>query len=242
MKTFKKYILIAAATILTTSVSFAQDDNNVNQSSDLEQRISNLEAENAKLQAEAQAQENADLRKYIWGKGRYTRLGFAWAQTAPENSAVYKGKFGVSLTKGVTYRILPTKPIAGCLMFGIDATWFDLQVASYKSPYENVGGNWTSDFVEDGSSNDDEGGFDFNIGHLSLSAAIGVGPSVTVAPFVFTGIKGLMPPQSAALFPLQPDLYGLYGKPGWRHGVFRSFRQYVQLRRQYHLPLDRSGR
>lgn len=134
----------------------------------------------------------------VWGKGRFTRIGYSWSQTAVEDNPVYDGKFGFFLVKGTTYHV-HRNPIAKILKFGIDATWMDIQFSKYKSP--TTSGNWTSEIDETIGADDEDGG-DFNIGHMALSYSFEVGPSVSVAPFLLLN--------NAALSHLKANLYFHY--------------------------------
>lgn len=204
----KKYILMAAA-MLTAGLGFAQTiDEEPTDTLSQEERIARLEAQNEQYRLEREKAQKAAERKSIWGKGRYTRLGFAIAETAPENSLTYKGSFAFSLTKGVTYRILPSKPIANCLLFGIDVTWIDLQFSKYKDPYEDDDNKWTSDIVMDNQYDDDDNPSIPDLGYMSLSGGMGIGPSVTIAPFVFTNVKRLKPLKAQLYFHYNPTYVG----------------------------------
>lgn len=143
-----------------------------------------------------------------WGKGRFTRLGYAWAETADEYSPVEKGKFSFFLTKGTSY-YFPKTPIAKMLKIGIDAVWFDAQVSKYGSGYDDL--NWTSEFEpvdridDDGES--EEVDFDMNkICTWGLSLAMGIGPNVSVAPFALTNIKIMQPLRLSVYFHYSPTV------------------------------------
>jgi len=155
--------------------------------------------------------EAENLNKKIWGKGRFTRLGYAIAQTVDEYSPVEKSKFSFFLTKGTTY-LFPKKPIAGLLKIGLDAVWFDIQATKYNSPYSSM--NWTSEFVDEpatspeyGYEDEDEGlDFDLNIGCWGVSMGMGIGPNVSVAPFALTSIKCLQPLRVSLYFHYAPTM------------------------------------
>ena len=126
------------------------------------------------------ASSAAYAQKDIWGKGRYFNIGYSIAQTAPENSYIDKGKFGVSITKGTTY-LFPKTPFANMVKVGFDVNWMDISVAKYKAT-----AGWENEFLDENYDNDydNDGDFDINIGRLSLLVgAFGIGPNVTVAPF-----------------------------------------------------------
>lgn len=195
----KKLILTAIAALAATA-AFAQTDN-----SDVAARADSLQHE---LDAIHHQQELDRIDSRVWGKkGRFLRLGYAIGQTSDEFGPVEKGKYSFFLTKGTTY-FIPKRPIAGILKFGIDAIWFDAQFTKYKSPYSDQ--DWTSEIVERDPSDydyEDEGeDFDFNIGRMGLSFAMGVGPSVSVAPFARTSIKGLQPLRASIYFHYSPTV------------------------------------
>lgn len=168
---------MATLALASTTILTAQDD--------LNQRIDELQNKLDEIENEKKLE---DINKRVWGKGRFLRIGMANAQTQMEGSAVEKSKWSFFLTKGTTYWI-PSKPIAGMIKFGIDATWFDLQVSKYDSPFGTSSEGWTST-LPDVSDSDDI--FDLNIGRIAVGAGLGIGPSVTVAPFSNMA-KGLQP-------------------------------------------------
>lgn len=155
--------------------------------------------------------ETEKLNKKIWGKGRFTRIGYAIAQTADEYSPVEKSKFSFFLTKGTTY-LFPNKPIAGLLKIGLDAVWFDIQATKYNSPYSSL--DWTSEFIEEpttspeyGYEDESEGlDLDLNIGCWGVSMGMGIGPNVSVAPFALTSIKALQPMRVSLYFHYAPTM------------------------------------
>lgn len=178
----------------------AQTDGNDLRADSLQQVIDEM---NLKADREA-------INKIIWGKGRFTRLGYSWSQTADEFSPIEKSKYSFFLTKGTTYRF-PKQPIAGLLKIGIDAIWFDAQFTKYTSPYDSQ--EWTSEFVTMPSAydEDEDFDFDFNIGCMGASFAMGIGPNVSVAPFALTDINGLRPLRVSAYFHYSPT-FQLYLK------------------------------
>lgn len=162
---------------------------------DVYERLDQLQNKLDKIENE---QKQLDYNKRVWGKGRFFRLGYAKAQTQIEGKEVEKSDWSFFLTKGTTYRI-PSKPIAGMVKFGIDVTWFDLQVSKYASPYDMSEG-WTSTLPD---IPDDEEDLCLNIGRLAVGAGMGIGPSVTVAPFSNMA-KGLQPLRATLYFHYAP--------------------------------------
>lgn len=159
------------------------------------------------------AAENDD----IWGKGRFLRIGYANVQTGDGMNPVEKNKFGFFLTKGTSY-LFPKQPIAGLLKVGVDAVWLDMQLSKYKSPYANT--VWTSEFEYDNDYKyDDEGGSGMdildklagNVGHMSMTFAMGVGPVVTVAPFALSKVNIMKPLKASVYFHYCPTM-GMYAR------------------------------
>lgn len=156
----------------------------------------------------------------IWGKGRFLRLGYASVQTGDGLNPVEKNKYGFFLTKGTSY-IFPKQPIAGLLKVGVDAVWFDMQFSKYQSPYKNS--VWTSEFEYDDSDDYeddyDEGfpGLDMlnklydNVGHMSMSVGMGIGPVVTVAPFALSNVNIMKPLKASVYFHYSPT-FGMYAR------------------------------
>lgn len=173
------------------------------------------QSEPADSVASVAAADSAELQSMYnktWGKGRFTRLGYAWAQTADEYSPIEKSKFSFFITKGTTF-YFPKTPIAKMLKIGIDAVWFDAQVSKYGNGYTDL--TWTSEFEpmehHDADGEDDEDGgflnFDLNkIGTWGLSLAMGIGPNVSVAPFALTDIKIMQPLRLSVYFHYAPTV------------------------------------
>lgn len=149
--------------------------------------------------------EQANEDKRIWGKGRFTKIGYNWAQTAIEGCPVEKNNWSFFISKGTTFR-LHSKPIAGLVKIGLDVVWFDFMVAKYKTPqaYLDLWGDddWSNDF---GDEDYDE--FDTNLGRYSLNIGMfGFGPNVGVAPFANSDIKALRPLRASVYFHYQPTV------------------------------------
>lgn len=187
----KRYIISAMLCMgLAMGFTASAQEATSTTSSESQEVIDQLIKENKKYKAKEE-----DRR--IWGKGRFTRIGYSIAQTQSGMDPVEKSKFGVSLSKGTTFRF-PT--IAGMVKLGIDAVWFDVTYAKYKSPYD---GAWTSEIVTNGDVVDDVADA-LNIGRMSVTiGAFGVGPNVSVAPFAFMH-NGLSPLRVSLYFHWQP--------------------------------------
>lgn len=191
----KKLIITAIIAIASLPGAYAQLQ-------DAEARADSLQQE---LDAVNLRQELDRIDSKVWGKGRFLRIGYATAQTVDEFSPVEKSKYAFFITKGTTF-FIPKRPIAGILKFGIDAVWFDAQFSKFNSPYSSQ--DWTSEIVIDDSDNNDDDFSDYNlnIGCMGLSFAMGVGPSVSVAPFARTSITGLQPLRASIYFHYSPTV------------------------------------
>ncbi len=156
----------------------------------------------------------------IWGKGRYTRLGYVWAQTADDYSPVANSQYAFFAQKGTTFR-LHKKPVANMIKFGLDAVWMDVQFSKYKNPYENLpwsdeiksaNGGLSEYIYNEGLTPGFPKNIDFNnLGTMALTMGVGLGPNVSVAPFVLTNCKGLHPLRASAYFHYTPTV-ALYMK------------------------------
>lgn len=108
----------------------------------------------------------------VWGRARYTNIGYSFAQTGDDINPVDKGQFGVSITKGRTF-LFPNKAVADIVKFGFDVNFTDISFAKYKKVT-----NLDPDFSEG------EGSWFSDLGKMSVMLGVaGIGPNVTVAPF-----------------------------------------------------------
>lgn len=158
------------------------------------------------LDAVHKKEVDRELDKSVWGKGRYSRLGFAWAQTVDEIGPVCKSSFAFFATKGATY-FIPSRPIAGMLKFGVDVKWFDFQFSKFNSPDDDL--KWSSEIDESFSDGDEDyiGFPDLKLSRMSMTLGMfGVGPYVSVAPLTFTGNKNLAPLRVSAYFHYIPTV------------------------------------
>lgn len=71
-----------------------------------------------------------DAEKCGKPRSRFTNIGFAYSRLDQDGYPKIHSDIGVNLTKGTTYFL--HKPIAGCLRFGIDAVWADINYLNYK--------------------------------------------------------------------------------------------------------------
>jgi hypothetical protein len=114
-----------------------------------------------------------DNYKAIWAHSKKAiSIGWVDQDFATETSSVSHSKFGVMFRNERTFPI-PSKPIGGVLKFGIDVNLPDLTVAKYNSNDENRTEGWNSTDYDSPLG---------NYGTWTLTAGVGIGPSVTVAP------------------------------------------------------------
>lgn len=99
-----------------------------------------------------------------------------------DNLPKLKSNYGVGFTVGKTF-YLHKKPIANCLKFGIDATWFDINYTNYKIEHITY---WGTDK------------YDYHQGEVSMH----VGPSLTITPVKNLNIVGY--------FRYAPTFSGIY--------------------------------
>ena len=64
-------------------------------------------------------------------RNKYINISFASSTMEQDDFPKLKSNYGVGFTVGKTF-YLHKKPIANCLIFGIDATWFDINYTNYK--------------------------------------------------------------------------------------------------------------
>lgn len=102
----------------------------------------------------------ANANDDTWRK-KYINLGFINTAMSQDGVSDLKSNYGASFTTGKTFYL--HKPIGGFLRFGIDATWCDLNYASYKIKHITY---WGTD------------SYQYHQGEISMH----VGPSVTIRP------------------------------------------------------------
>lgn len=115
-------------------------------------------------------------------RNKYIDIGFATSTMEQDNFPKLKSNYGVSFTAGKTF-YLHQQPIANCLRFGIDATWFDINYTNYKIEHITYRGT-------------DK--YDYHQGEVSMH----VGPSLTITPVKNLNIVGY--------FRYAPTFSGLY--------------------------------
>ena len=105
------------------------------------------------------SQENGNSGKL---RNKYINIGFAKSTMEQDGFPKLKSNYGVGFTVGKTF-YLHKKPLANCLRFGIDATWFDINYTNYKIEHITYLGT-------------DK--YDYHQGEVSMH----VGPSITFTP------------------------------------------------------------
>lgn len=108
---------------------------------------------------------------------------------------VYKSDWGITLQNGANYR-LHKNPILKTVAFNIDFNWMDLSAAHYakvdggeKKVIDN--NNYGQQNQEYGYYYSSEFYAPFNSEKYNISYGMGIGPSITVAPFTHTKIQAL---------------------------------------------------
>lgn len=174
-----------------------------------QEEIDQLRSQVEELKAEKEQQEYDATQQRIWGKGRFTRLGYAIAQTSGLDGAIEKSDFAFYFQKGTTYR-LHKKPIAKMIKFGLDVVWFDIQFSKYKTT-DDAATKWTSEFEDipqsnNGGNYDDDDSFNIDLGKSALNIGMGIGPNICVAPFSLSSSKALQPLRVSAYFHYSPTV------------------------------------
>lgn len=145
----------------------------------------------------AQAQSELDR---IWKKrSGYFNIGYVSQELSFVDmpDAKFSSKWGVSLSSGKTF-YLHKKPIGGVLKFGLDWTWFDLNVANYDCA-SRFDGEYDPDY-----DYEDESDMPAFLRDKMYQAEIGMqfGPSITVNPVDHLKIT--------AYFRVTPSYSGIY--------------------------------
>lgn len=135
----------------------------------------------------SESKEKKEISTKVWNVKKYTNIGFVWGQTAPKGLYREDSKFGLSITKGRSFLFPKNNPWGGMVKVGFDVDWMDLSVLKYRE----INNSQIGDRLE--SNNEDGDGFSLpNIGHVSLTAGMGIGPRVSIAPFAHKGWQVLV--------------------------------------------------
>lgn len=177
----------------------------------LQQVVDEISEKNKQLEAET-------LNKKIWNdRAKYFNISYVKQNLSEEGRMDWNSQFGVALTNGKTY-YLHKKPILGMIKFGLDWSYFDINMALS----EDNSGRFSNEFV--GSLGDAmNGSFDEflngdseeNGGPVKMyQAEIGMqfGPSVTVNPINHLKINGYfrVTPSFSMLY-AGDEFFGNYG-------------------------------
>ncbi|MDE5662461.1 MAG: hypothetical protein K2I37_00285 [Muribaculaceae bacterium] len=188
--------IILSLLLLAAGIGMASAQYDYSSASRLDSIENALASANSRL-----AQLRADsVHQAVWRTGRYFNVGYSIASTSSDVYNKESSKYGFFLSKGTSY-VFPRKtPIGGVLKLGFDVRWFDLQFASYgkfdrTNQYTSYNHNsnsgyqgWVSDMIGNNVSGDADidcpRTTEFN--HMSMMlGALGVGPTLTVAPLTF---------------------------------------------------------
>lgn len=115
-------------------------------------------------------------------RNKYINISFANSTMEQDNFPELKSNYSVGFIVGKTF-YLHKKPIANCLRFGIDATWFDINYTNYKIEHITYLGT-------------DK--YDYHQGEVSMH----VGLSLTITP-----VKGF---NICGYFRYAPTFSGIY--------------------------------
>lgn len=182
--------IILSLLLLVAGIGMASAQYDYSSASRLDSIENALASANSRL-----AQLRADsVHEAVWRTGRYFNVGYAIASTSNDFYKAEKGKFGFFLNKGTAYLWPRKSPIGGMLKLGLDVRWIDVQFAMYDKftrtveprSYNNLYHGWVSDMAhssEDGVPNYPNYA---KFSHMSsLIGALGVGPTLTLAPLTF---------------------------------------------------------
>ena len=179
----KRLITACALLIATASVTNAQENTD-----SLTQRIDSLENALNSMVEKEQIREEADHINKVWKQKKIFNIGFM-NQTLKNVDIDEKleSKSALFLQMGRTIS-LHKKPIANVLKIGLD--WVtDISYASYEKIDEDyIEDEFGDDYFDDEYYEDEEGDilgdlFGMDLGRHQLSAGLGIGPSITYAPF-----------------------------------------------------------
>ncbi len=97
-------------------------------------------------------------------RGKFTNISFVYTNLKQEGYPKLHSDKGFAFTKGNTYYV--TRPIAGCLRFGIDAAWIDLSYDNFKVKEKFIGEN--------------EFDNEFDIHHVDLGMQVGASATLNL--------------------------------------------------------------
>lgn len=170
----KKNISLLAAALLTATAIQAQEPTD---------SIAILKNQIDSIQTEKDNLSKTQKWQSIWNNNKYTMISYAPTTDVTVDGA-YKenAKFSFALTKGNTY-YLHDKPIGGILKIGLDIRWLDIQATKYEKIEYETSDNWQDNPTIGDEDTDDALEMLNDIGRWDIHTGIGIGPTVTVAPF-----------------------------------------------------------
>lgn len=179
----KRLITACALLIATASVTNAQENTD-----SLTQRIDSLENALNSMVEKEQIREEADHINKVWKQKKIFNIGFM-NQTLKnvdiDEKLESKSAFFLQMGRTIS---LHKKPIANVLKIGLD--WVtDISYASYEKIDEDyIEDEFGDDYFDDEYYEDEEGDilgdlFGMDLGRHQLSVGLGIGPSITYAPF-----------------------------------------------------------
>lgn len=117
---------------------------------------------------------------------KFFNIGYVNSTLTPENELPMEGNYGAFLSLGNRYW-LHKQPIAGMVKIGLDAIWGDINYVNLKP--NNSDGNKVIDSNDPEDEDYElEGPFsEINTGSHQLEFAMGIGPAISVAPFINMG-------------------------------------------------------
>lgn len=199
----KKLFLASIALMFGISLSAQEELNDGNKQYQLDAEENTEEITTLKdiitLQQNLQSQSNmADHFRSVFGRRTYTN--FAYNSTtstitqAPESDknpsfSEFKSDWGASFNVGTNYS-LHKKPIAKMVSINLDYSWIDLSVNHYKKESGTYSG-YNSKEMQYTKDGDNYYYRPWGEEKYEASYGMAIGPSVTVAPFVPLGNKGL---------------------------------------------------
>ncbi|MCM1441803.1 MAG: hypothetical protein NC131_21720 [Roseburia sp.] len=132
----------------------------------------------------AAAQDEAKTATRHW-RPKYRNLNFNSEKITLDGFSL-DSKFGAAFTTGRTYFLHKT-PILRMIRIGIDATWFDISYANYKTQWLDYG---DEDYYSYDDYYGDDEDYDDEITIHKAEIGMQVGPSVTVNPVDKLNVHG----------------------------------------------------
>lgn len=148
-------------------------------------RIDSLDRELAAARKQLAALDEDYYRNSVWGKGRYTSLGFSLLGNTdiggmPRNYS----SFGISLNQGTTYLWPDGAGFGAFIKVGLDVRWVDLELTWYDKWHQRLEFSSSGALEGSGLTKYPDA---LSMRRMSFLAGVcGVGPTVCIAPFSWT--------------------------------------------------------